>query len=119
MRRESIVKKKYVIISIIIALAILSAILVSRLLAVEAGNKLITPEKTELHMVSCRPFILQFKEGRPIASITGIGWRVAYNTDRCFIIGDVEVYTSLTGKIIATNPIDLKSRVKAGVKACS
>lgn len=112
-------KKRFVIISATIVLAILSPILISRLLAVDAGNKLVSPEKTELQMMSCRPYILHFKDGRPIDSTTGIGWRVAYNTDKCFITHDVEIYTSLTGKIIATNPIDLKSRLKPGVKACS
>ena len=110
-KQKSTVKKKIIIISIVLILVIFTGFL-SRSLSIKAGNKLIEPVKGELQLVGCRPCRLQFEDGHPVSKTTGIGWRVAYNTDKYFIINDIEVYTSLTGKIVATNPTNLKSRIR-------
>ncbi len=110
--------KNIIIVAITILLPIVAVIMVSRSLAIKSANEVIAPVKSELHLVSCRPYVLRFKDGHPIGSITGIGWRVAYNTDRCFITHDLEIYSSLLGKIMSTNPIDLKNRIKGEVRVC-
>jgi len=101
--------KKKIIITLIVI--IFSGFFLSRSLAIKVGNELMEPVKDELQLVSCQPYRLFFEDGHPVSKATGIGWRVAYNTDKCFS-NDIEVYTSFTGKIVATNPTNLKSRIR-------
>jgi hypothetical protein len=110
-RQKSTVKKKIILTSTILILVILSGFQ-SRSLSIKRGKELIEPVKDELQLVSCQPCRLFFEDGHPVSKTTGIGWRVAYNTDKYFIINDIEVYTSLTGKIVATNPTDLQNRIR-------
>ena len=105
-------KKKIIITLIVFILVVSSGFFLSRSISIKTGNKLIQPVNDELHLISCRPCRLFFEDGHPVSKTTGIGWRVAYNTDEYFIIQDIEIYTSLTGKIVATNPTDLKSRIR-------
>lgn len=74
------------------------------------------PVQDELHMVSCTLAPFFFKSGEFKDKITGIGWRVAYNTDQHFIINDVEIYVSLLGSVEMTNPRDLKERIQKKIK---
>jgi hypothetical protein len=79
--------------------------------AKKKAEDIIRPVNDELQLVSCTLSPFHFKNGEFQNKITGIGWRVAFNTDQYFIIHDIEIYVSLIGVVEMTNPKDLQERI--------
>jgi hypothetical protein len=102
--------KKYIVSAIVVTLVFIVLVFFSFELAKRKADNIINPVKNELQRVSCKLSLFYFRNGQLLDHISGIGWRVAYNTDEYFA-NDVEIYVSLSGIIEMTNPRDLVERI--------
>ena len=102
---------RYIVSILLLVITSLLLILVSYSKAKSTANEIMEPTKPDFYMVECNFSVLAISDGRPVDHITGIGWQVLYNTDKYFA-NNLEIYISLTGKIVGTNPVDLRERIK-------
>ena len=91
-----------------------SLILVSYSKAKSIASDTMEPTKPDFYITECNFSALFFYDGRPVDRITGFGWQVLFNTDKYFT-NNLEIYVSLTGEIVGTNPTDLRERIKTKV----
>ena len=104
-------RRHYIFFISLLFIIFLTFLLVSYSNAKRVANKIMEPTKPDIYMVECNFTILSLSEGRPVDQISGVGWQVLYNTDKYFA-NNLEIYVSLTGKIVGTNPVDLRERIK-------
>jgi hypothetical protein len=103
--------RRYILAISIFVFVFLVLLSLSYLNAKKVADALMAPTKPDFALVECNLSAHFFKDGRPIDKITGVGWKVLFDTDKYFT-NPLEVYVSITGEIVATNPTDLRERIE-------
>jgi hypothetical protein len=96
-----------IIIFSILAISIV-LLLVSYSNAKRVAEIIMESAKPEFYLSECNFSILSYEEGRPVNKLTSFGWQILYHTNEAWT-NDLELYITLTGRLVATNPGDLQN----------